>query len=228
MAEPPGVIVELADVTGDELPGWRRWYDEVYLPALAEVPGVVAARRAAGVTNPGPQAIKDADPLELLLLDLESAGVASSPELADAERRLADAHGERMRAHAAHTTRRVYRQIISTVENGYRPPECELIHGAFYEMAERHHEEFNDWYNTEHIPIQMTVPGYLNTRRFQAVEEPERFVALYDVEKLENTRGPAARRAMESAWSDRIRDKLATSRARRLFAVEATVVANGR
>jgi hypothetical protein len=72
------------------------------------------------------------------------------------------------------------------------------------------------------------VPGYLNTRRFQAVEEPERFVALYDVEKLENTRGPAARRAMESAWSDRIRDKLATSRARRLFAVQATVVANGR
>ena len=46
--------------------------------------------------------------------------------------------------------------------------------------------EFNDWYNTEHIPCLSRIPGVLAARRFRAVEDSRRgvpaYVALYHVE----------------------------------------------
>lgn len=221
MADPPGVLVELVDLPDDALPEWRKWYDEAYIPARLAVPGVAAGRRASGFQNPDQQAIKDADPLELGLFELSSSAVVSSAEWAESDQRLRADHSDRMAELDAAAERRVYDQIVST-EDDYTPPtHSELIHCAFYQMGEQNHEEFNDWYNNEHIPIQMQVPGYLNTRRFQSPDERERFVAIYDVEKREHTRGEAARGAMVSAWSDRIRDKLAIARARRLFIVES-------
>jgi hypothetical protein len=226
MADPPGVLVELVDVPDHVLPEWRRWYDDVYLRARLAVPGVRAVRRASGFQNPDQQAVKDAEPLELGLVELTSSAVVSSPEWTQSDERLRTGHPERMSELDAAVERRVYEQIISTDDDYTPPADTDLIHCAFYQMAERYHEEFNDWYNTEHIPIQMEVPGYLNTRRFQSPDDPERFVAIYDVEKRENTRGEAARGAMVSAWSDRIRDKLAITRARRLFIVESVKLAD--
>jgi hypothetical protein len=226
MADPPGVLVELVDLPDHALSEWRRWYDDVYLPARLAVPGVRAVRRASGFQNPDQQAVRDADPLELGLMELSSSAVVSSPEWAEAEERLRSEHQERMSELDGAVERRVYDQIISTDDDYTPPTDTDLIHIAFYQMGEEHHEEFNDWYNTEHIPIQMEVPGYLNTRRFQSPDDRERFVAIYDVEKRENTRGEAARGAMVSAWSDRIRDKLAITRARRLFIVESVQLAD--
>jgi hypothetical protein len=43
--------------------------------------------------------------------------------------------------------------------------------------------EFNDWYETEHIPERLAVPGFLNARRGQRDQQP-RYVATYDLDNL--------------------------------------------
>ena len=43
-------------------------------------------------------------------------------------------------------------------------------------------EEFNDWYNTEHIPFFNRLPGVITARRFRALTGSPRYVALYHVE----------------------------------------------
>src|SRR5271156_579854 len=41
--------------------------------------------------------------------------------------------------------------------------------------------EFNEWYNTEHIPQLLGVPGFLSGRRYQAVDGKPKYLALYEL-----------------------------------------------
>jgi len=43
-------------------------------------------------------------------------------------------------------------------------------------------EEFNDWYNTEHLSQIASVPGFLNGRRYRAIADDPWYLALYDLE----------------------------------------------
>jgi hypothetical protein len=46
-------------------------------------------------------------------------------------------------------------------------------------------DEFHDWYDTEHIPERLGVPGFLNAERFISISNPKVAVALYDLDSRE-------------------------------------------
>ena len=46
-------------------------------------------------------------------------------------------------------------------------------------------EEFHRWYEEEHIPERMAVPGFLTARRFRAIEGGPKYLAVYDLESPE-------------------------------------------
>lgn len=68
-----------------------------------------------------------------------------------------------------------------------------------------HEEEFNDWYNTEHMPHFSRVPGVIAARRFRALAGRPAYVALYHVEDTEVYRTPAWMAANETPWILRMR-----------------------
>jgi hypothetical protein len=45
-------------------------------------------------------------------------------------------------------------------------------------------EEFNAWYNTEHVPERIAVPGFLTARRYVVESTPGRYMAHYDLADL--------------------------------------------
>lgn len=45
-------------------------------------------------------------------------------------------------------------------------------------------DEFNDWYDTEHIPERLAVPGFLNAERWIGITDPKTSVALYDLHQV--------------------------------------------
>ena len=45
-------------------------------------------------------------------------------------------------------------------------------------------EEWNEWYNTKHIPDRMAVPGFLFARRFIAIEGEPKYLTLYDLDSF--------------------------------------------
>jgi len=51
----------------------------------------------------------------------------------------------------------------------------EMTPGASWE------DEFNRWYDTEHIPPRMEAPGFINAQRYRNVDSPAH-LALYDLE----------------------------------------------
>ena len=68
-------------------------------------------------------------------------------------------------------------------------------------------EEFNEWYDLEHIPQMRDVPGIDTATRFLAVEGWPRYLAVYDLAEFTVLRSPAYRAMTGSgftAWSRRI------------------------
>src|SRR5438445_350425 len=45
----------------------------------------------------------------------------------------------------------------------------------------KHEEEFNAWYNTEHLPELLALPGFLEARRYGAVEGERSLGTAYEL-----------------------------------------------
>ena len=68
-------------------------------------------------------------------------------------------------------------------------------------------EEFNDWYDHEHLPQRMRMPGFETGARFVCLEGWPRWLALYDLTSLAALSTPeylAVSRANATPWSKRI------------------------
>jgi hypothetical protein len=66
-------------------------------------------------------------------------------------------------------------------------------------------DEFNEWYNTEHIPLLRAVPGMIAARRFRARSGNPAYVALYHVKDIGIYAGPSWMAANETPWIRRLR-----------------------
>jgi hypothetical protein len=68
-------------------------------------------------------------------------------------------------------------------------------------------EEFNDWYDTEHVPQRRGLPGFLSAVRWICLEGFPRSMAAYDLQSLAALDGPAYRAvsgAQSTPWSKRL------------------------
>ena len=43
-------------------------------------------------------------------------------------------------------------------------------------------QEFNEWYNKEHLPELLSVPGILSAARYEAVKGGPQYLACYELE----------------------------------------------
>jgi hypothetical protein len=71
--------------------------------------------------------------------------------------------------------------------------------------------EFNDWYDTEHLPERARIPGFLTAQRWIGVENPRLSLATYDLETVAVLQGPgysAIGRENASPWSKRVTSKV--------------------
>lgn len=76
-------------------------------------------------------------------------------------------------------------------------------------------EEFNAWYDTEHVPERLAVPGFLSARRFVSLDGHPRYLALYDLERPEVLQSPeylAVSGDAFSPWTKRITSRVLVDR----------------
>ncbi len=81
---------------------------------------------------------------------------------------------------------------------------------AGFNTAAVSQDEFNDWYDNEHIPERARTPGFINCERWIGVEDPKISIATYDLESLAVLQSPAYRQiagANLSPWSKRVTGK---------------------
>jgi hypothetical protein len=92
----------------------------------------------------------------------------------------------------------------------------------FSEVAE---DEYHDWYDLEHVPERLAVPGFINAERWIAVQNPKVSVATYDLDSVGVLDSePYLRVAHDkgSPWTKRL-----TSRVKRLIRYEGEQIVPG-
>src|SRR5262245_2175589 len=77
---------------------------------------------------------------------------------------------------------------------------------VYCDVAREHEDEFNRWYNEEHIPERLAIPGVLNAARYKAVEGGPAYLACYELESAEAWSSEAWQRWLKqpTAWSQRM------------------------
>ena len=96
---------------------------------------------------------------------------------------------------------------------------------AAMNMGRAAEDEFNDWYDTEHLPERERVPGFLLCRRWLGADDPRVSVATYDLENakvLQSSGYLAIGGDNLSPWSKRV-----TARVDRLMRFEGDQILPG-
>jgi hypothetical protein len=86
-------------------------------------------------------------------------------------------------------------------------------------------DEFNDWYDTEHIPERRGCPGFINAERWVGAENPKIAIATYDLQSIDVLKSDAYGAIGGenlSPWSKRV-----TAKAKRLGRFEGEQLSPG-
>jgi hypothetical protein len=81
---------------------------------------------------------------------------------------------------------------------------------AGFDFSPAAEDEFNDWYDTEHVPERARTPGFINCERWIGAEDPRISIATYDLETLAVLQSPAYKAiggVNLSPWSKRVTGK---------------------
>jgi hypothetical protein len=76
-----------------------------------------------------------------------------------------------------------------------------------FDFSTAHEDEFHDWYDLEHVPERLAVPGFINAERWIDDENPKVHVATYDLDSAGVLGSPAYRAVgggNQSVWTKRV------------------------
>ena len=65
-------------------------------------------------------------------------------------------------------------------------------------------EEFNRWYDEEHIPALLKVPGVVWARRAVNTGKGLKYIAVYEHENIDVQHSEAYKRAVQTEWTRKI------------------------
>ncbi len=189
-----GILIaamNIANVAEDE---FHDWYDTEHLPERQAVSGFLLCQRWIGA---------DDRKVSVATYDLDTVGVLQSPGY----QAIAGANLSPWSKRVTSRVERLMRFEGDQVLPGDKLPPQDaggFLLNAMNVVAE-HEAEFNEWYNTEHIPALAAVPGVLCARRFRATSANRRYVALYHLVSPEVQATPAWKSAADSEWTRRLR-----------------------
>lgn len=78
---------------------------------------------------------------------------------------------------------------------------------AMMEPPSQYEEEFHDWYDTEHVPQRLGLPGFLRASRWECIAGAPRWLARYELASLaalESAEYKAVSGANSTPWSRRM------------------------
>lgn len=197
------------DIPAEIEDDFNHWYDTEHVPwRLTRVPGFESGRRFRAL---------EGVPKYAGVYGLASPEVLkSAPYLRLREEESATPLFQRVYHRFQNMARTVYEEITPGASEYQIPSEARILLVTMLVPRPEHEEEFNDWYNTEHLAAMLSVSGVLTARRFRALEGEPKYVALYDVANYDVLKGQEYLRKRESPWRDRM-GKLLVTRIRNVY-----------
>jgi hypothetical protein len=193
-AERMGLLVAGFNYAAVDAEEFNAWYDTEHIPERRRVPGFMATERWLGAEDPK---------VSIATYELQSPAVLRSPKY------LAIAHdnlspwSRRMVSRCQRICRFEAEQLVPG--NAAGPREAAALLLAAMNVAAAAEDEFNEWYNKEHIPRLSQVPGCLAARRFCVSTGGQRYLALYHLRDPSIAGSRAWKAAAETPWTLKLR-----------------------
>ncbi|MDO8596075.1 MAG: hypothetical protein Q7R45_05580 [Sulfuricaulis sp.] len=193
MTKPMGLLAVGFDYSGSSEDEFNDWYDTEHIPQRLRVKGFVNAERWVGADDPK---------ISLVTYDLASPGVLQSASYLA----IAGANLSPWSRRVAAKCRRIGRFVAEQIVPGSQaaPQNAGGLLFVGMNVEPRAEDEFNDWYDTEHLPRLMAVPGCLCARRFRAAGGSHKYIAIYHLESAEVCASRTWKDAVATPWTAKI------------------------
>jgi hypothetical protein len=71
-------------------------------------------------------------------------------------------------------------------------------------IDDKYEEEFNAWYDTEHLPQLLSMPGFMDAARYVAVKGGPKYLAVYELDDVEALQRPEFANRKRPPWDARM------------------------
>ncbi len=200
MPTPYGLLVEGLSYEGVPADEFNRWYDTGHVSAMRRIKGVINAQRwsSAEELSLMPGLGGNVTNLSLTTYDLDSLEVLKTPEY----RAIADARTTGVGARCRPVCHFEAEQILPGRQAAPGNAGGAMLFG--FNMPPRVEEEFNAWFDDEHIPRLAAVDGVTSARRFRMAQGTHRYLVLYHLTTPEVQASAAWKKAGGSPWTTRM------------------------
>lgn len=192
--KPMGLLVAGFNFSGVAEDEFNDWYDTEHIPERKRIPGFVNAERWLGAQDPR---------ISIATYDLDTLDVLQSA----AYRAIAGANLSPWSKRVTGKCQRICRFEAEQILPGRQAAAAAAGGMLLFAMNVKPEAEsdFNDWYNTEHVPRLAQVPGVLVARRFRTRGGTHRYIAAYHLSGPEVCASKAWEEAAVTPWTLRIR-----------------------
>src|SRR5215469_3877166 len=193
-----GILVPAIDFTGFAEDEFNDWYDLEHIPERLRVPGFLACQRWIAAHNPKISvATYELDTIDVL----KSAAYNAAGNHAGGGKNLS-VWSKRVTQRVKTVMRFEGEQISSTGSSVPEDAPALLVNAM--SIGSEHEHEFNEWYETEHIPALAAVSGFLCARRYRGTPTAtQRYLALYYVAAPEIPDSTAWKEAATTPWTEK-------------------------
>jgi hypothetical protein len=187
------------DFSGANEEEFNEWYDTEHVPERLRIPGFINAVRWLGIDNPK---------LSLAIYDLESLDVLKKPEYRAVSPENFSPWAKRLLARQCKRVCRFNAEQIGTRK--VAPHEATGLLVFATNVAPEAEAEFNEWYDTEHIPRLSALPGVLMARRFKtagaaiAGSADRQYIATYHLTSPDVCESAEWKEAALTPWTRRM------------------------
>ena len=191
-----GLLAVWTDIAPEAEREFNEWYNTEHIPQLLGVPGFLSGRRYQAI---------EGEPKYLALYELAIPEVLKT----DAFRQVRESPTEwskKMIPLFRNTAIGEFRQIFSC--SNYPAPESEFLLTVRLNIPAETENEFNRWYNIDHLPALVGVPGVACARRYQALAGDSKYLAIYEMDDAGITKSEAWDKARNTEWTQRMRPQL--------------------
>jgi hypothetical protein len=179
------------NVAADE---FHDWYDTEHIPERQSVPGFLTLQRWIGADDAA---------ISVATYDLDSVSVLASPAYKAIGGENLSPWSKRVTAKCQRLLRYEGEQTLPGAQVAPATAGALLLNAM--NITPEVEDDFNKWYDTEHIPALAAVTGVLCARRFRATQPGVKYVALYHVEAPEVVASGEWKKAATSPWTERLR-----------------------
>jgi hypothetical protein len=201
MGAAQALITTWTHVAPEHEAAFNAWYDGEHVPGLVALPGFMLGRRYV---------CEGATPKYLAWYDTADEAVEPGPHFA---RYIANPTPDFLKFAGLlqHRERMNFRLMRDVGDTGCSDaPWVYLVHT---DIPDQIAAEYNDWYDREHLPRLVTVPGVLRARRYDRVSGPgPRYLTAYELTASEVWESPAAHQARKTPWTEKMRSLFQNAR----------------